>query len=155
GGINIQQFRFLEGDINFDGKWDYHDSDLAVTLLGASLDDTITMVDDRNTVDTGDDVTYTGWKWQGRAFQTLLALMNMDPHDGPGGTNAPFVTQSDVDAVFRCPADYDSNAFVNGDDFDAFSYDFFFGLPSADWNADGFVNGDDFDGFALAFFYGC
>ena len=155
GGINITQFRFVTGDINFSGKWDWIDSDLAQTLLGASLDDTVTLVDDRNTVDTGDDVTYTGWKWQGREFQTVLTLMNMDPADGPGGSNASVVTASDVAAAFRCPADYDSNGFVNGDDFDLFALDFYFGLPASDWDANGFVNGDDFDGFSAAFVAGC
>ncbi len=155
GGSNVVQFRFVEGDINFSGKWDWIDSELAQSLLGASLDDTVTLVDDRNTIVTGDDVTYTGWKWQGREFQTVLTLMNMDPADGPGGTNASVVTASDVAAAFRCPADYDSNGFVNGDDFDSFALDFYFGLPASDWDANGFVNGDDFDGFSAAFVAGC
>ncbi len=155
GGINITQYRFIEGDINFSGKWDYHDSNLAATLLGATLDDQEMKIDDRNTASTSDDVVYTGWKWEGRAFQTLLALMCMDPADGPGGSNAAEVTQSDIDAAFRCPSDYDSNGFPNGDDFDAFVADFEQGLIAADWDANGFVNGDDFDGFVLAFEAGC
>jgi len=82
-------------------------------------------------------------------------LMCMDPHDGPGGSNATTVTQSDIDAVFRCPSDYDSNGFPNGEDFDAFVLDFELGNIAADWDANGFVNGDDFDGFAAAFEAGC
>ena len=34
--------------------------------------------------------------------------MNMDPHDGSGGANANVVTQSDIDAAYLCPADYDA-----------------------------------------------
>ncbi len=54
-----------------------------------------------------------------------------------------------------CPADFDGNIFVNGDDFDAYVAQFELGLPGADFDGNGFVNGDDFDGFAAAFEAGC
>ena len=58
-------------------------------------------------------------------------------------------------ATLPCPADYDANGFVNGDDFDFFVADFEAGMASADFDVNSFVNGDDFDAFSLAFFYGC
>ena len=57
-------------------------------------------------------------------------------------------------AIF-CPADYDFNGFVNGDDFDAFVWAFEQGDMAADFDENTFVNGDDFDGFSLAFLWGC
>ena len=56
---------------------------------------------------------------------------------------------------FYCPADFDQNGFVNGDDFDLFVDLFYFGDPGADWDRNQFVNGDDFDGFTAAFIAGC
>ncbi len=54
-----------------------------------------------------------------------------------------------------CPADYDANGFVTGDDFDQFVSDFESGQPAADVNGDTFVNGDDFDWFVERFYAGC
>ncbi len=155
GGINIVQFRFVPKDYNFDGVFDYADYALIQSRLGASPDDTATLVNDKNTVDTGDDVAYTGWKWQGRELQAILAMMNADPHDGVGGANATFVTASDVAASFRCAADVNNDGFINGDDYDLFASHFDAADPAGDFNHDGFVNGDDYDAFASAFDGGC
>jgi len=56
-----------------------------------------------------------------------------------------------------CPADYDCNGFVNGDDFDAFTLNFEHGWSwvDTDVNHDGFVNSDDYDLFAAVFEAGC
>jgi len=54
-----------------------------------------------------------------------------------------------------CPADFDGNGFVNGDDFDAFIFHFVNGDPYADFDHNGFTNGDDFDPFIELFFSGC
>jgi len=54
-----------------------------------------------------------------------------------------------------CPADFNGDSFVSGEDFDEFSAAFEAGDPSADFNGDTFVSGDDFDAFALAFAGGC
>ena len=56
---------------------------------------------------------------------------------------------------FACPADFDGNGFVNGEDFDAFAFEFFWGTQAADFDRNGFVNGEDFDAFALHFAAGC
>ncbi len=54
-----------------------------------------------------------------------------------------------------CPADFNDDGFVNGDDYDAFATLFDSADPGADFNHDGFVNGDDYDAFASAFDAGC
>ncbi len=54
-----------------------------------------------------------------------------------------------------CPADFDDNTFVNGDDFDAFTAAFEVGDPTADFDANSFVNGDDADAFFERFVAGC
>lgn len=155
GGINIVQYRFVDKDYNFDGVFDAADYALIQSRLGASLDDTATLINDKHTDDTGDDVAYTGWKWQGREVQAVLAMMFADPHDGPGGTNASFVTASDVAASFFCTADFNGDGFVNGDDFDGYVAAFELGDDTADYNHDGFVTGDDFDSYVAAFEIGC
>jgi len=57
--------------------------------------------------------------------------------------------------TFICPADFDADGFVTGDDFDAYVLVFELGFPAADFDGDGFVTGDDFDAFVLAFEAGC
>ena len=51
----------------------------------------------------------------------------------------------------KCAADWNGDAFVNGDDYDAYGELFEAGDPAGDFNNDGFVNGDDYDAFASAF----
>ncbi len=57
--------------------------------------------------------------------------------------------------VPQCPADFNHDGFVNGDDYDAFAEVFDIADPAADLNHDGFVNGDDYDLFAEHFDAGC
>ncbi len=155
GGSDIVQFRFVSKDYNFDGVFDYADYALIQSRMGASLDDTATLINDKNTLDTGDDVSYTGWKWEGRQLQAILAMMNADPHDGASGINATTVTASDVAASFRCAADFNGDGFVNALDYDAFASFFEVADPGADFNGDGFVNALDYDDFASHFEGGC
>jgi hypothetical protein len=54
-----------------------------------------------------------------------------------------------------CPADFDHNGFVNGDDADGFAIAFDAGDPAADFDGNGFVNGDDADAFMISFESGC
>ncbi|MBL8761568.1 MAG: hypothetical protein JNL50_09725 [Phycisphaerae bacterium] len=54
-----------------------------------------------------------------------------------------------------CPADFNRDGFVNGDDYDAFASLFDVADTGADFNHDGFVNGDDYDAFASRFDVGC
>jgi len=54
-----------------------------------------------------------------------------------------------------CPADFNGDGFVTGDDFDAYIIEFEAGNPPSDFNGDGFVTGDDFDAYVSAFEAGC
>ncbi len=54
-----------------------------------------------------------------------------------------------------CPADFNADGFVTGDDFDAYVSAFETGTASADFDHDGFVTGDDFDRYVVAFQGGC
>ncbi len=54
-----------------------------------------------------------------------------------------------------CPADFNHDGFVTGDDFDSFSLAFIAGDLSADFDRNGFVTGDDFDAYVTAFEAGC
>ena len=54
-----------------------------------------------------------------------------------------------------CGADFDSDGFVTGLDFDAFVEAFEAGEPCADFDSDGFITGLYFDAFVLAFEEGC
>jgi hypothetical protein len=99
GGINIVQFRFLPGDFNFDRKVDIEDLYLINQSVGATLNDTVLVTDNNGTTDPLDDFTYTGWKWQSRGFNGVVAMMNMNTTDGPGGANASSITPADVVAA--------------------------------------------------------
>lgn len=54
-----------------------------------------------------------------------------------------------------CPADFDGDGFLTGDDFDVYVAAFEAGSIDADFDGDGFVTGDDFDAFVIAFEAGC
>jgi len=54
-----------------------------------------------------------------------------------------------------CPADFNGDGFVTGDDFDEFIALFESGDIGADVNEDGFVTGEDFDHYAESFTAGC
>lgn len=118
GGIAITQFRFVAGDFNFDGVVSCEDKSLIEASVGSSLDETATLIDDDNTEDESDDFSYTGWKWQGREFNGLLAMVRMNLGDGSTGewNSGVSVTASDVaafNAIFTagcCPADLDDGS---------------------------------------------
>ncbi|MFO0835262.1 MAG: zinc-dependent metalloprotease family protein [Phycisphaerales bacterium] len=57
--------------------------------------------------------------------------------------------------VNPCPADFNHDGFVNGNDYDDFAALFDVADPGADFNHDGFVNGNDYDEFADHFDVGC
>lgn len=65
------------------------------------------------------------------------------------------LSAASANAQCICPADFDCNGFVNGDDFDGFVISFEAGEDAADFNGDAFVNGQDFDCFVRAFERGC
>lgn len=60
-----------------------------------------------------------------------------------------------LEVSYFCPADFNQDGFVTGDDFDQFVVLFEAGDQGADWDRNTFVTGDDFDGFIVAFIDGC
>ncbi|MEZ6242751.1 MAG: GC-type dockerin domain-anchored protein [Phycisphaerales bacterium] len=133
------QFRFLDGDINFDGAVNNADYTLAVSLLGATRDDRIDCVDDLGApvIDPNTSMPYQCYKFQGRAFNALEALRCLDATDGPAGANDDAVTQHDIDALAAlltdCAVDY-APPFGTLDFSDVISFLTFFGTmnPAAD-----------------------
>jgi hypothetical protein len=83
----------------------------------------------------------------GAAFQWTLTLAPGETRIIRGGFT--------INMNGPCPADFNHDGFVNGDDFDLFASAFESGASAADFNRDGFVNGDDFDAFASYFEGGC
>jgi lysophospholipase L1-like esterase len=72
---------------------------------------------------------------------------------GPCGSATSAAAVLTVTAL--CPADFNRDGWVNGDDADSFAWAFDVGDQSADFDGNSWVNGDDADGFALAFEAGC
>jgi hypothetical protein len=115
GASGIVQFRWVIGDFDFNGVADTEDLHLINQRLGATLDDTEMVTDDNNTPeDPLDDFTYTGWKWQGRDFNALLAMMDMSTTDGAGGANATSVTGADIAAHMALVRTGEYNDMANG-----------------------------------------
>ena len=81
------------------------------------------------------------------AFQWTLTL-------APGETRLLYGGFA-IDESVPCPADFDSNGFVNGVDVDDFLVYFMLGDPHADFDHNGFTNGDDFDLYIERFEAGC
>ena len=179
GGSNITQFRFVRGDFNFDGVVDCADKALIeqAAAEGWTLDDTEVVVKDRDTLDPSDDITFVAYKWEGRAFNGVLAMIRMDLTDGStgewnsgqvveGGEIVLWggaVSQSDLDAFNAefvlecgggcpaCAADYDNNGGVDGGDLAAFFADFEAGEGCADVDGNGGVDGGEQGFFFFVF----
>ncbi len=149
-------------------------------LLGGYIDNTNTEgvdggnVNDPGAVTTGLElaIDLTELGWTGTSPIKVVAFINGSGNDylsnqiaggmpdGYGNLGEP----STVDftqipgnqyVVIPCPADFNRDGFVNGDDYDAFASLFDVADTGADFNHDGFVNGDDYDAFASHFDLGC
>ncbi len=93
--------------------------------------------------------------WSGRsAFAAAPGTMTWSSLIIDGGA-ARFFFEPAVEDGGGCPADFDGDAFVTGDDFDGYVSAFEAGDGSADFDRDGFVTGDDFDQYVLSFERGC
>ncbi|MBX3379607.1 MAG: hypothetical protein KF805_05905 [Phycisphaeraceae bacterium] len=163
-GVTVTQFRWITGDFNFDGLVNCDDRNLLQSRIGATLDDTETHVRDQGTIDPSDDIVIPNWwKWQGRNFNSLLAMIEMNPADGPAVTAGDLAA---FDAAFPglcaspCPADLNNDTFVDDSDFVIFANTYNIldcsdpsmpaGCPG-DLNNDGFVDDADFVIFAAAY----
>ncbi|MCC6970122.1 MAG: hypothetical protein IT434_07850 [Phycisphaerales bacterium] len=149
-------------------------------LLGGYIDNTNTEGVDGGGVINPEAVT-TGLElqidlaelgWTGTNPIKVVAFINGSGNDYlsnqvaggmPDGTNnlgePTLVDFTSIDGnqwvAIPCPADFNRDGFVNGDDYDAFASLFDVADSGADFNHDGFVNGDDYDAFASRFDVGC
>jgi hypothetical protein len=106
GGFNdsapnsITQFRFISGDLNFDGSVSAADLALLDTqLLGADFDETTDYIEPDTGLPIADPnnpgTNFQSYVFQGRLANAFLAARNLDTNDGPGGANSDTVTADD------------------------------------------------------------
>jgi len=72
-----------------------------------------------------------------------------------GPTGGLFGSAFGMSSVNKCPADFNDDTFVTGEDFDQFVAAFVLGDLAADFDHNAFLNGDDFDAFTVAYLGGC
>jgi hypothetical protein len=156
----ITQFRFVDGDLNFDGVVDA--ADLALfdsTLFGADLDATEDFIDPDTEMAIPDPENpgsnLQSYVFQGRLANAYLAaacLSDLDGVDVPGS--------DDRDALAGiigtvCPADFTGEGDLNFLDVSAFLTAFGNQDPSADFTGEGQYNFLDVSAFLTAFGNGC
>lgn len=164
----IAQFRFIAGDLNFDGVVNVADLNLFdSTLFGAGFDATEDYIDP-DTMSPVPDPSNPGQNLQSYVFQdrlanAFLAARNLDTTDGPGGVNADSPTADDrnvllglVGDVPCSPADFaEPYGTLNFFDVQSFLAAFSAQSASADLNSDGAHNFFDVQAFLQAFAAGC
>lgn len=92
--VGVTQFTFNTGDFDFDKTANVEDLYLINQRLGATIDDTELRINDNDTPkDLSDDCSYAAWKWEGRNFNAMLAMLKMNTSD-----NATAVTAADIAA---------------------------------------------------------
>ena len=144
-GAGITQFQFIPGDLDFDMDVDADDLTIAQNLLGATLDDQVV------------GTFGMEWRWQGPAFQQVLALLKL-VDDGEAVTQADIdVIADQVEPVNVCVFDFNNDGSIDGADFGAFGAAFgsmagdMNYAAQADSNNDGVVDGADFGSFGAEF----
>ena len=80
GSEHLRQFRFIPGDINFDGRVDQADIDVARALSGATLRDRIV-----SGAPSGQDQ----YRWQCGAAQQIMALLSLTHRQNTNGAVGP------------------------------------------------------------------
>ena len=149
---NEAQFRFTPGDVDFDGRATGADFCAAAALLGATLDDTEPRVSDNETPDDeSDDFTFDAWKYEGRAFNSLLVVLNADPNNGGVVQLADL---ADLRSLL-CLGDWNGDGVTNTQDVLAYLNAWSSSSLCADINLDGAVNTIDFLAFLNAWAGGC
>ena len=164
----IAQFRWLAGDLNFDGV--VNPADLAMfdaQLMGADFDATVDYIDPdtdlpiANPNNPGQNVQ--SYVFQDRLANAFLAATNLDKTDGPGGTNAASPTAADRAALAALVGDAPCSAadfalpYGTLDFFDvlAFLGAFSNNDLAADMNSDDVLDFFDVLSFLTAFSEGC
>jgi hypothetical protein len=157
---SISQFRFITGDLNFDGVVD--DADLALfdtALLGADMDATEDYLDPSTDLPIPDPnnpgSNFQSYLFQGPLANAYLAAANLSSFDG---TVVPGVDDRDVLVGLVgvvCIADINDDGSLNFLDVSAFLAAFGSQDPTADFTNDGLYNFLDVSLFIQLFGTGC
>ena len=173
GGFNdhvatgITQFRFITGDLNFDGV--VNAADLALLdgqLLGADFDATTDVLDDQGfpVLNPNTNQPLQRYVFQNRLANAFLAATNLNTTDGPGGTNAATVTAADRSVLAALVGPVPCNAAdlaaplgtLNFFDISAYLALFNTGNPAADLAAPlGVLNFFDLSAYLAIYNAGC
>ncbi len=168
GGFNdhaatgISQFRFVPGDLNFDGIVDSDDLDLFdSTLADADFDATEDYIDPdsgepiANPSDAGNN--FQSYVFQGRLANAYLGAMNLDSGDGEAFPSAAdrIVLAGLVGPVSCNAADLTEDGVLDFFDVSAFLDAFGAQDPSADYTNDGMYDFFDVSEFLDIFGSGC
>lgn len=158
----ISQFRFVFGDLNFDGQVNASDLSMFDNLLaGANFDTT----EDYIHTDTGLPIAdpnnpgnnFQSYLFQGRLANAYLGALNLDPADGlafPSPTDR-IVLAGLIGPVACNAADFTADGTLDFFDVSAFLTAFSIMDVAADINEDGLFNFFDVSTFLAAFAAGC
>ncbi|GAB4385559.1 MAG: hypothetical protein Kow0022_11910 [Phycisphaerales bacterium] len=167
-GTGITQFRFITGDLNFDGIVSLADLQLFDDrLFGADFDATEDYIDPDTDLPIADPdnpgLNLQSYVFQDRLANAFLAARNLDLTDGLGGVNAESPTAADRQVLVALigdipcsPADF-AAPFGTLDFFDVqvFLQAFSAQASEADLNGDGAYDFFDVQAFLQAFAAGC
>ena len=158
----INQFRFVFGDLNFDGAVDGDDLQLFDNVLAnADFDATEDYIDPDTGMPIADPANpgnnFQSYTFQGRLANAYLGARNLDPTDGES-----FPSQADrevlaglVGSVGCSPADFNADGVLDFFDVSAFLTAFSSMDAAADMNSDGVYDFFDVSEFLSIFSDGC
>jgi len=161
GATGISQFRFITGDLNFDGVLDAADlTFFDASLLGADMVTTEDYLDPITNLPIPDP-NNPGQNFQAYIFQGPLAnayisaanLSNLDGNIVPGMDDRDVLVG--LVGTPPCPADITGDGVINFFDVSAFLGAFSAQDPIADFTNDGAFNFFDVSAFLQAFTAGC
>jgi len=127
----------------------------ATFMVGASGSPTLTYQWRKNTVNLVNGGSVSGATSPTLVFNPADLSDNGSSIDCVVSNGCGSDTSAAATYTVFCPADFNMDGFVTGEDFDEFVIEFEAGNASADFNNDTFVTGEDFDGFVDAFVAGC
>ena len=162
GATGINQFRFVFGDLNFDGIVDADDLSLFDDVLA---DADFEATQDYIHPDTGlpiadpsnPGINFQSYTFQGRLANAYLGAVNLDSGDGESFPSAGdrVVLAGLVGPVACNAADFTADGVLNFFDVSAFLSAFGSMDEAADMNGDGVFNFFDVSAFLSAFSAGC